>query len=89
MIVVGIDPGTRHLGWGVVVREGTRILSSAFAFDVENPCSGIRSLMALTTVTAAWPVPGRSMAIAVGLATGVGRAGGLTGAAPARVWAMF
>jgi len=24
MIVLGIDPGTRHLGWGVVRREGTR-----------------------------------------------------------------
>ena len=24
MICIGIDPGTRHLGWGVVRREGTR-----------------------------------------------------------------
>src|SRR5881394_1765816 len=24
MIVPGIDPGTRHLGWGVVRRDGTR-----------------------------------------------------------------
>ena len=24
MIVIGIDPGTRHLGWGIVRREGTR-----------------------------------------------------------------
>lgn len=24
MIVIGIDPGTRHLGWGVVRRDGTR-----------------------------------------------------------------
>jgi crossover junction endodeoxyribonuclease RuvC len=24
MIVLGIDPGTRHLGWGVVRRDGTR-----------------------------------------------------------------
>jgi crossover junction endodeoxyribonuclease RuvC len=24
MIVLGIDPGTRHLGWGIVRREGTR-----------------------------------------------------------------
>ena len=24
MIVIGVDPGTRHLGWGVVRREGTR-----------------------------------------------------------------
>ena len=25
MRVLGIDPGTRHLGWGVLLREGTRI----------------------------------------------------------------
>lgn len=25
MIVLGIDPGTRHLGWGVVRAEGTRV----------------------------------------------------------------
>ncbi|MFO0618693.1 MAG: crossover junction endodeoxyribonuclease RuvC, partial [Polyangiaceae bacterium] len=25
MRVIGIDPGTRHLGWGVLHREGTRI----------------------------------------------------------------
>lgn len=25
MIVVGIDPGTRHLGWGVVRRDGSRL----------------------------------------------------------------
>ena len=25
MIVLGVDPGTRHLGWGVVDRSGTRV----------------------------------------------------------------
>jgi crossover junction endodeoxyribonuclease RuvC len=25
MIVLGIDPGTRHFGWGVVARDGTRL----------------------------------------------------------------
>jgi crossover junction endodeoxyribonuclease RuvC len=25
MRVLGIDPGTRHLGWGVLSREGTRV----------------------------------------------------------------
>lgn len=25
MIALGIDPGTRHLGWGVVTREGNRL----------------------------------------------------------------
>lgn len=35
-------------------RVGTAIHSSVFKFDVADPCSGIRSLMALTTVTAAY-----------------------------------
>jgi crossover junction endodeoxyribonuclease RuvC len=25
MIVMGVDPGTRHLGWGVIAVEGTRL----------------------------------------------------------------
>jgi crossover junction endodeoxyribonuclease RuvC len=29
MRVLGIDPGTRHLGWGVVEREGTRLVHVA------------------------------------------------------------
>ena len=36
------------------VRIGTGIYSRVFRFDVADPCSGIRSLMALTTVTAAY-----------------------------------
>jgi exosortase len=36
------------------VRIGTGIYSRVFHFDVADPCSGIRSLMALTTVTAAY-----------------------------------
>jgi exosortase len=36
------------------VRVGTGIYSRVFKFDVADPCSGIRSLMALTTVTAAY-----------------------------------
>lgn len=42
--VIGID----------AQKDGTRIFSSVFAFDVAAPCSGIRSLMALATVTAAF-----------------------------------
>jgi len=34
--------------------QGTAIYSNVFHFDVADPCSGIRSLMALTTVTAAY-----------------------------------
>ncbi len=36
------------------IRVGTGIYSRVFQFDVAAPCSGIRSLMALTTVTAAY-----------------------------------
>jgi exosortase len=36
------------------VRIGSGIRSAVFNFDVADPCSGIRSLMALTTVTAAY-----------------------------------
>lgn len=35
-------------------RIGTGIYSSMFQFNVDKPCSGIQSLMALTTVTAAY-----------------------------------
>jgi len=35
-------------------RVGTGIYSSMFQFNVDKPCSGIQSLMALTTVTAAY-----------------------------------
>lgn len=47
---------TGLLNWlGIeTIRNGTGIYSSVFQFDVADPCSGIRSLMALTTVTAAY-----------------------------------
>jgi len=47
---------TLLLNWfGIeTVRVGTGIYSRVFRFDVADPCSGIRSLMALTTVTAAY-----------------------------------
>jgi exosortase len=47
---------TSVLNWcGIeTFRRGTAIYSSVFHFDVADPCSGIRSLMALTTVTAAY-----------------------------------
>src|SRR6266404_1060561 len=47
---------TSLLNWfGIeTFRRGTAIYSSVFHFDVADPCSGIRSLMALTTVTAAY-----------------------------------
>jgi exosortase len=47
---------TGLLNWlGIeAVQRGSGILSPVFRFDVADPCSGIRSLMALTTVTAAF-----------------------------------
>ena len=47
---------TALLNWlGIeATRTGTGIQSRVFQFDVADPCSGIRSLMALTTVTAAY-----------------------------------
>lgn len=37
------------------LRRGTAIIApNVFSFDIANPCSGIQSLMALTTVTAAY-----------------------------------
>jgi exosortase len=42
-------------GMGIeAVQRGSGIISPVFSFDVADPCSGIRSLMALTTVTAAY-----------------------------------
>ena len=47
---------TALLNWlGIeTFRRGSAIYSAVFHFDVADPCSGIRSLMALTTVTAAY-----------------------------------
>lgn len=47
---------TALLNWlGIeATRVGSGIYSKVFQFDVADPCSGIRSLMALTTVTAAY-----------------------------------
>jgi exosortase len=47
---------TQILNWfGIhTLRVGTGIYSPVFRFDVADPCSGIRSLMALSTVTAAY-----------------------------------
>ena len=35
MLVLGVDPGTRHLGWGIVSSEGTRV--SHVAHGVLSP----------------------------------------------------
>jgi exosortase len=50
------EASTSLLNWlGIeTFHRGTAIYSAVFHFDVADPCSGIRSLMALTTVTAAY-----------------------------------
>jgi crossover junction endodeoxyribonuclease RuvC len=38
VIVLGIDPGSRHFGWGVVAREGTRLRHVAHGvIEAERP----------------------------------------------------
>jgi len=37
MIVLGIDPGTRRLGWGVVAREGSRLRHVSHGVIVLDP----------------------------------------------------
>jgi crossover junction endodeoxyribonuclease RuvC len=41
MIVLGIDPGTRHLGWGVVKSEGTRTSHVAHGVIDTDTAEGI------------------------------------------------
>jgi len=43
VIVLGLDPGTRHFGWGVVQRNGTRLVHLAHGVidtDVKGPFAG-------------------------------------------------
>ena len=54
MFVARISTMTLN-GMGIqAVQRGSGIISPVFSFDIADPCSGIRSLMALTTVTAAY-----------------------------------
>ncbi len=43
MRIIGIDPGTRHLGWGIVRAEGTRLTCEGYGIvhpDVDLPIAG-------------------------------------------------
>jgi crossover junction endodeoxyribonuclease RuvC len=40
-IVLGLDPGTRHFGWGVVERRGTRIVHVAHGIAHTDEASAI------------------------------------------------
>ena len=37
MVILGIDPGTRRLGWGVVTREGSRLRHQGHGVVVLDP----------------------------------------------------
>ena len=57
MRVLGIDPGTRHLGWGVVERTGTRLVHVAHGVIDTDTDEGLAARLveiddALTTVIA-------------------------------------
>src|SRR4051794_37793337 len=50
MIVLGIDPGTRHLGWGVLSRAGTRVTHVAHGvIDVDEEGSLAERLVEIDT----------------------------------------
>ena len=50
MRVIGIDPGTRHLGWGVLDSVGTRILHQAHGvIDVDEKLSLAERLVVIDT----------------------------------------
>jgi crossover junction endodeoxyribonuclease RuvC len=50
MRVIGIDPGTRHLGWGVLESVGTRILHQAHGvIDVDEKLSLAERLVVIDT----------------------------------------
>lgn len=48
MLVLGIDPGTRHLGWGVVRRQGNRLLHIAHGvIDIDPKLSLARRMIVI------------------------------------------
>lgn len=57
-VVLGLDPGTRHFGWGVVERTGTRLLHRAHGIVHTDPAAPIAARLvvierALVAVVAA------------------------------------
>jgi crossover junction endodeoxyribonuclease RuvC len=42
-VVLGLDPGTRHFGWGVVERQGTRLVHVAHGIAHTDETSAIAS----------------------------------------------
>ena len=50
-VVLGLDPGTRHFGWGVVERQGTRIVHVAHGIAHTDEATSIA--LRLVTIEAA------------------------------------
>ena len=46
MIAIGVDPGTLHLGWGVVRREGSRVSHVAHGVIDLDPKQGLPARLA-------------------------------------------
>jgi crossover junction endodeoxyribonuclease RuvC len=47
MIILGVDPGTRRLGWGVVTREGSRLRHRGHGVVVLDPEASLAERLAV------------------------------------------
>jgi crossover junction endodeoxyribonuclease RuvC len=47
MIILGVDPGTRRLGWGVVAREGSRLRHQGHGVIVLDPDATLAKRLAV------------------------------------------
>jgi crossover junction endodeoxyribonuclease RuvC len=47
MVILGVDPGTRRLGWGVVTREGSRLLHRGHGVVVLDPDAPLAERLAV------------------------------------------
>ena len=50
-VVLGLDPGTRHFGWGVIERQGTRLVHVAHGIAHTDEATSIA--LRLVTIEAA------------------------------------
>src|SRR5262245_41640672 len=47
MVILGVDPGTRRLGWGVVTREGSRLRHRGHGVVVLDPDASLADRLAV------------------------------------------
>src|SRR5262245_56974769 len=47
MVILGVDPGTRRLGWGVVTREGSRLRHRGHGVVVLDPDASLAERLAV------------------------------------------